>query len=424
MKKITFLLILLLVTTINYSQDILLDENFDAVTVPVDWEAAGSTGTGTQIWEFGSGVVPGAVADFTTNAAIFDDDAAGDNGDHNMVWLWYRAPGTVGLDVSGYTKVTLEYDYALNVDGNGETLSVALWDGSSWIPIRVYNVDTDPTFDSIDITAALAANPGVNAGSLFIGFGYDDATSSWGYGAGIDNVKVTATAENDYCNAAIAVPVNAAGTGCTSPTIASNLGATDSSPFNGTPTCASFGGGDIWFTFTAPATGDVKIIVPEVGEWSSFGTALYVGGTCADTAELGCEVNFDINNAANVPSEVTYTGLTPGDSYVLRAWDFGNDNFGAVSFCIEEFDSTASVNDDIIDGLTLHPNPVNDLLSIDSQEEISKVTVFNLLGQEVISINPVSNNFNLDLSNLDSGIYIVKLISTENKESTRKIVKK
>ncbi len=420
MKKITFLLVVLFITTISYSQDILLDEHFDAATVPADWEAGYIVGDGTQIWTFGSGVVPGAVADFTTNAAIFNDDAAGDTGNHDSVWLWYKAPGIAGLDVSAYSKVTLEYDYALNENGNGETLTVAIWDGAAFIPLRVYNTDTDPTQDTIDLKAALIANPSVNATALFIGFGYDDATS-WGWGAGIDNVKVIATAANDFCSNAIDVPVNAAGTGCASPTIANNMGASDSSPFNGTPTCGDFAGGDIWFTFTAPATGDIKIIVPTVGDWSSFSTAIYVGGTCADTPELGCNVNFDINS--DVPSETTYTGLTPGDSYVLRAWDFGNNDFGNVSFCIEEFDSTAAVNNDVINGLTLQPNPVNDLLNIDSQEEIAKVTVFNLLGQEVITKNPVSNKFNLDLSNLDSGVYIVKMLSSDGKENTRKIVK-
>jgi hypothetical protein len=305
MKKITMMLMMLLVATISYSQDILLDENFNAATTPADWTAFGNTGTGDQPWTFGTGEMPqGAFADFSSNAAIFDDDAAGNDGDHDMVWLWYGAPGGVGLDVSSYTQVTLEYEYALNEIGDGETLSVGLWDGAVFIPIKVYDTDTDPTFDSIDIIAALAANPSVNASILYIGFGYDDVNSGWDWGAGIDNVKVTATASNDFCINAIDVPVNAPGTGCITPTIASNSGATDSSPFNGTPACGDFAGGDIWFSFIAPATGDIKVIIPEVGEWSSFATAVYID-SCAETPELACEVNLDINFPENIPSEVT-----------------------------------------------------------------------------------------------------------------------
>jgi len=422
MKKITFLVLLLVLTTISYSQDILLDENFDAITAPANWEVGGTVGNGTQIWTFGSGVVPGYVADFSTNAAIFDDDAAGDTGNHDMVWLWYRAPGTVGLDVSSYTQVTLEYDYALNVNGNGETLAVGLWDGSSFIPIKVHNTDTDPTTDYIDLVAALAANPGVNSSSLFIGFGYDDNTS-WGFGAGIDNVKVTATASNDYCTNSIDVPVNAAGTGCTSPTIANNKGASDSSPFNGTPACGSFSGGDIWFTFTAPATGDIKIIVPEVGDWSSFATAIYVGGTCSNTPELACEVNYDINNGGNIPSEVIYTDLTPGDSYVLRAWDYSNDDLGVVRFCIEETSSVTSVDDSIVDNLTLQPNPVEDILNVHYQDNISKIAIYNLIGQEVRVLTPNSSSLEIDLSKLEAGVYVIK-IQSNDKEMSKKFIKK
>ena len=415
MKKITFLFAMLLLVTISFAQDILIDENFDGATIPADWHAGYNDGTGTQLWTFGSGVVPGSVADFTTNAAIFDDDAAGDTGNHDNVWLWYGDAN--GVDVSLYTQVTLTYDYALNENGNGETLSVGLWDGSVFIPIKVYNTDTDPTTDTIDITAALAANPGVNASTLFIGFGYDDNTS-WGWGAGIDNVKLEGTASNDYCIHAINVPVNPANSGCTNPTIANNMGATDSSPYNGTPSCGSFNGGDIWFSFTAPATGEIKVIVPSVGEWSSFAHAVSVN-SCSSTAQLACEVNFDINSNGNIPSEVIYSGLTPGDSYFLRAWDFSNDDFGEVSFCIEEYDSTASVGEEVIDGLSLYPNPVEDTLNIKSQENISKVAIYNLIGQEVRVLTPNTSNLEVDLSNLDSGVYIVKILSNDKEVSKK-----
>jgi hypothetical protein len=180
MKKITMLLMMLLVVTISYSQDIIIDEDFNGATQPTGWNINAADDLGAQDWTFGSEVVPGAVDDFTTNAAIFDDDAAGDTGDHNVGWIYHDA-----VDVSSYNLVNLEYDYALNENGNGETLSVGLWDdaNSAWVIIRTYNVDTNPTSDSINISAALSANPGVNTSGLFIGFVYDDNTS-WGYGAG------------------------------------------------------------------------------------------------------------------------------------------------------------------------------------------------------------------------------------------------
>jgi hypothetical protein len=58
----------------------------------------------------------------------------------------------------------------------------------------------------------------------------------------------------------------------------------------------------------------------------------------------------------------------------------------------------------------LHPNPVSDLLFIDSKEFIKSVKVFNINGS--ICLIELFENM-LDVSKLPNGIYIIEL-ATEN----------
>ena len=69
-----------------------------------------------------------------------------------------------------------------------------------------------------------------------------------------------------------------------------------------------------------------------------------------------------------------------------------------------------------------YPNPVTDVLNFSYNSAITNVTIFNVLGQQVIvkAINATSGQ--IDMSNLASGNYIVK-IQTEGLTKTIKVVK-
>lgn len=66
----------------------------------------------------------------------------------------------------------------------------------------------------------------------------------------------------------------------------------------------------------------------------------------------------------------------------------------------------------------LYPNPVLDVLKIQSKEKVELIRILNILGREVL----ISNENEIDLSNLSSGFYLVK-IESGNKLTTIKIVK-
>ncbi|MGV6828679.1 MAG: T9SS type A sorting domain-containing protein [Flavobacteriales bacterium] len=69
------------------------------------------------------------------------------------------------------------------------------------------------------------------------------------------------------------------------------------------------------------------------------------------------------------------------------------------------------VNDNEIteNAITMFPNPATDMVNISSQEEISNISIFNILGQEVLNIEGTSNAMQIDISNLTTGNYMAKV---------------
>ena len=70
----------------------------------------------------------------------------------------------------------------------------------------------------------------------------------------------------------------------------------------------------------------------------------------------------------------------------------------------------------------LYPNPVTNTLNIEANSAIQKVTVYNLIGQEVITVSPKTNATTLQTSSLQKGVYMVTT-EIDGKISTSKVVK-
>lgn len=73
--------------------------------------------------------------------------------------------------------------------------------------------------------------------------------------------------------------------------------------------------------------------------------------------------------------------------------------------------------------LKFYPNPVENQLTISAKTEISKVEVYNLIGQLVKVINTNSNAIQIDLSDLNTSTYLVKVYSEQNVQNI-KVIKK
>jgi hypothetical protein len=69
--------------------------------------------------------------------------------------------------------------------------------------------------------------------------------------------------------------------------------------------------------------------------------------------------------------------------------------------------------------LTYFPNPVNNILTLKNASAINSISVYNAIGQQVLSKSVDATNAVVDLSALNAGIYFVKVQSGENNKTIR-----
>ena len=131
--------------------------------------------------------------------------------------------------------------------------------------------------------------------------------------------------------------------------------------------------------------------VPVPGTWYSFDRAF-------SPAQLSNLVSNPIMHefgvTSNLNNVVWYDNL-----YIWRT-----------PLSINEFDTSS---------IKLYPNPATSVLNIEATMMIEKVTLYNILGQEVISKSPNAELVTLDVSSMQVGVYIVKTSINGNVSSTR-----
>jgi hypothetical protein len=84
--------------------------------------------------------------------------------------------------------------------------------------------------------------------------------------------------------------------------------------------------------------------------------------------------------------------------------------------------ATASADTFNTSNVILYPNPTSTSLTIEAKDAIESIAIYNVLGQEVISKNPMSSSMTLDVSNLQNGLYFVNS-TIDGKTATTKFIK-
>lgn len=90
--------------------------------------------------------------------------------------------------------------------------------------------------------------------------------------------------------------------------------------------------------------------------------------------------------------------------------------------CITLTTSPTSITETETDKVSIYPNPAQNVLNV-TANGYNKMEIINFLGQVVINENVSNTNFEVNVSNLNSGVYFVRL-QGENGTITKKFVKK
>ncbi|MEO1032039.1 MAG: T9SS type A sorting domain-containing protein, partial [Bacteroidota bacterium] len=176
----------------------------------------------------------------------------------------------------------------------------------------------------------------------------------------------------------------------------------------------------LWFSFIAPLDGNVTIETgPDSTGLIAANTSIaVVSGSCTNFAFIGSDLNSGNFNF----SRLDLTGLTPGESYFVIV----NDAFSTfrAPFSVSVYNETLGIDETAFNNFDYYPNPVGQTLNFDTTEHMDQVTVYNLLGQEMMNLRSKDSTSitTMNFSGLSNGIYLVK-ISIGNQFKVIKVVK-
>ncbi|MDA9289573.1 T9SS type A sorting domain-containing protein [Polaribacter sp.] len=181
---------------------------------------------------------------------------------------------------------------------------------------------------------------------------------------------------------------------------------------------------DAAMDFTTNDTFTMKVWSPRVGAT----VLLKVEDSNAPTT------NHEVSATTTVASEwetltFDYSAINTANSYDKLVLIFDNGTMGDGSdnytFYIDDIElsgETAGIDDQDLVSLNMYPNPASDVLNISAQNTINTVEIYNVLGQKVIRMNIEDTSAEINVSNLNAGIYLIKY-EINNRTSTKKFVK-
>ncbi len=154
--------------------------------------------------------------------------------------------------------------------------------------------------------------------------------------------------------------------------------------------------------------------------------------------DFGADTNF--GGGDDVEHELSFTPTLSGwNSYDIPMADFaglttrnhiaqlifsGNPSGAGTVFIDNVYFSNVALATETFGqaGVSIYPNPVRDVLTVDTKNTIDNISIYNMMGQQVISQNPNAASAKVTVSALQKGIYLVK-VSAAGKLSTNRIIK-
>jgi subtilisin-like proprotein convertase family protein len=405
--------------------------DFNGSSVPEGWSVSNTAGDFD--WTFGaSGAInAGGTIPFASNAAIFDDDAAGNGNVNNASLL------TPVWDMSGTSSVTMSYDYSFNELGAGETLAVDVYDGAAWQNVVLYDVSVLTPENSGVIDGSALANA-----DFQVRFTYDDA-GSWGWNAGVDNFQIDFAlppANQDVVTIALGEDGTAeleamdflseAYDACGIDVLIADLEMVSCDDI-GTPIEVT--------VFATDASGNIASCSVEVVVVDTMAPVL----TCPEDVSVmvdpdGTHTVADYIGSGeatatdNCTDPITDFTQDPAPGTVLGVGEWvvtftATDEYGNVSTCDMNLDLTLLGNEDneLSSAIALYPNPAGEQVTLSNSSNIALETamIYDLNGKLVSQINlqDMQSERVIDVSSYATGVYMVQITGEQSSVVKRMI---
>jgi hypothetical protein len=146
----------------------------------------------------------------------------------------------------------------------------------------------------------------------------------------------------------------------------------------------------------------------------AMGSVLRVDGVTAQISLLG-------NSTADYDQDIINTTVTVAKEEAAWAQGPMTASTGVVFIA-----NTTSINnsDAVNHRIIVYPNPIIDFVNIETENKLSRINVFNMLGSLVLKLeNLTGNTIQLDASNWKNGLYYLEIIDVNGKTNVVKLMK-
>jgi beta-glucanase (GH16 family) len=203
-----------------------------------------------------------------------------------------------------------------------------------------------------------------------------------------------------------------------------------------------------------PACGEIDIMEHGLHATNEVSSAIHTPSSSGSTVNTDTQMLADVANDFHVysvnwsPDRITFLIDDVGyytyepDAYNADTWPFDLDQFlllnvamggiaGNVDAGFSEsamvidyvrvYQNVLSTDDVFASKFSVYPNPNNesDVLNIQTTETIDTLELFNMVGQRIL--NQTGNRNQLDIQNVRSGIYVLKIYSG-NRSITKRVI--
>jgi hypothetical protein len=382
-------------TTFITNAQIILSEDFETATISEgfvngwtvnsadatvgEWVVNNPT-TETPAYGGNTGIVDPALGNCTNNSAVVDSDGYGSGGSQDTSLV------SPIFDLSSYSNIVLSLNQWYRLyQSSVAYIDSSINNGASWENIITYDTDVSGN-TTIDISS-LGGNSEVQIRFRYVG--------TWEYWWAIDDITIQQ-------------PEGGA------PDVCTNMSPTDQAT-------------DVEITLS---TTDTKLINFSWDEATTGDAATSYNVSIGTTNELeiGTLTGFDgsVDGGGNISyGDAVDTGWQANTTYYWKVTSVnvaGSTDSPIFSFTTGAADPLG-IEEISLNTFNVSPNPVKDVVTINTTSGFDTVEVFNQLGQSVLkSSSSLMNNNRLDLSSLNPGIYLMR-IRSNNKSKTLKIIK-
>ncbi|SHH54910.1 trypsin-like peptidase domain-containing protein [Winogradskyella jejuensis] len=418
------------------SQATLMSEDFE--TDLSNWTISGN---GTTNFSIGT-ATDASSANWSANGndtsfVYVNDDSC--NCDMSEERLEYSTP----IDLSNYNNASLNFDIKY-LDSNDQYASDAfvqtsIDNGATW-----QNIGGEIPSSSQWSSMSIDLTPLIGQSNVLISFLYNDL-GNWAYAMALDNISIsgfgeaqiqTSTSESGNNETLF----NGLGTMYVYESVSGNILAALSNNNNEAYECIdlfvsrSGTGAQSFQGSTAPDLAMDKQFNITVGQQATngdvdvtfyFTEAEISGWENAISAAGGSYTRADLSinrKPRNGNAELSSATLGTYNGGVTLTGNFSNID-GVYSFIPQEVLSVNS-NEDI--SFSVFPNPTKDILNIESKVDFNKIEIYNIVGKKIKSLKLNENKrfSKIDMTDLDVGLYFIKLFhSTNGQSSILKIMK-